>query len=144
MDPSTQNTFLAQVNEAQVWTGEYLVPDLDNGGQLVPVREGIKMTTNKDGIRGIMQEASGGELTFHGKNKGNNARLVCPFGRTAGTNKKWADSQEKGAGTKQKGMGNTEYRTYSKRGTGCNVKINAFWKTEEGKEVVVFVWFGCL
>ena len=56
MDPSTQNTFLAQVNESQVWTGEYFVPDLDNDGQLVPVLEGIKMTTNKDGIRGIMPE----------------------------------------------------------------------------------------
>ena len=56
MDPSTQNTFLAQVNEAQVWTGEYFVPDLDNDGKLVPVREGIQMTKNKDGIRGIMPE----------------------------------------------------------------------------------------
>ena len=56
MDPSTQNTFLAQVNEAQVWTGEYFVPDLNNDGKLVPVLEGIQMTKNKDGIRGIMPE----------------------------------------------------------------------------------------
>ena len=101
MDPSTQNTFLAQVNEAQVWTGEYFVPDLNNDGKLVPVREGIQMTKTKDGIRRIMQVAGAGELTFHGKNNGNYARLVCPFGRTAGTKIKWGWDKKRGAGTKE-------------------------------------------
>ena len=133
MDPSTHNVFLAQVNEAQVWTGEYFVPDLNNDGKLVPVREGIQMTKTKDGIRRIMQVAGAGELTFHGKNSEKYVRLVCPFGRTARTKKK-------GGGTKEKGSGDRTNLSYSKRGTGCQVVINVKWN----QKVVVFVWFGCL
>ena len=150
----TKTSILAHVDKAKLWTGRYLVPNLDNNGELVAVRSKskIRMTTVFHEIKDILTEAGHGELCIHGatpdpKKKTNvYCRLQCPTGRTekpqsANAEGKVPDDDEGSPESQTKGKkkmkgagGKTNQRTKTQRGTGCGACINAIWKDTKSWE----------
>jgi hypothetical protein len=154
MDPATLALYNSQHLAATQWLGQYVVPNIEQDGALVPVAKDIKLTNDFQGLDVILIQCGNGELTFYGGKKPNELvetkiyrRLACPCGRTDGTvlakPKPEVDEEElqseapiseKPVSQKskdhRKGAASVKkiYNSKTCRMVGCQARINCVWK----------------